>query len=390
MACRPRRLPAMPPTGLEGDRAILIHLLGYQDWSPSSPDSRSGTSSDHGSSGPRFVPFDWVRGLLDGQPGQGRCIQPGGCRPPASTLIPRNDGDDNGRGPRPLEYTGCGRSMERSPSRSGWERDILVHATEDWERCRSRSPPRRVAAFQDPLLEMAAAHEHHQEWEFDPMVLEAQQLMAPRCYHPMICYSPVVSGLPGSAPTRGQLPVESQVEEISDRVTKMDIDATPRHGLVMEKDHGAAGNAVAGDLVYGAVTEDAEGGCDAFCKGIFKEVAPPLLPRPATSPRQGGRGRKRVMVATRSSLRQAARPSPVPMSQRAQRKLMRELQFIDSPTGPPDAAVTEYIDRTGSTCQHRPLMRSRQRRGWGLWRWRFQEDHRQHDEQQRQLSLCLC
>jgi hypothetical protein len=137
--------------------------------------------------------------------------------------------------------------------------------------------------------------------------------------------------------------VESQVEEISDRVTKMDIDATPRHGLVMEKDHGAAGNAVAGDLVYGAVTEDAEGGCDAFCKGIFKEVAPPLLPRPATSPRQGGRGRKRVMVATRSSLRQAARPSPVPVSQRAQMKLMRELQFIDSP----DAAVTEYIDLYG-------------------------------------------
>lgn len=53
------------------------------------------------------------------------------------------------------------------------------------------------------------------------------------------------------------------------------------------------------------------------------------------------------MVATRSSLRQAARPSPVPVSQRAQQKLMRELQFIDTPTGPPDAAVTEYIDLYG-------------------------------------------
>jgi hypothetical protein len=62
----------------------------------------------------------------------------------------------------------------------------------------------------------------------------------------------------------------------------------------------------------------------AFCKGIFREAAAPLLPRPTTSPRRS-RGHKRAMVATRSSLRQAARPSPVPVSQRAQRKLMREL-----------------------------------------------------------------
>lgn len=50
------------------------------------------------------------------------------------------------------------------------------------------------------------------------------------------------------------------------------------------------------------------------------------------------------MVATRSSLRQAARPSPVPVSQRAQRKLMRELQFMETPEGPLDAAAMEYID----------------------------------------------
>jgi hypothetical protein len=62
----------------------------------------------------------------------------------------------------------------------------------------------------------------------------------------------------------------------------------------------------------------------AFCKGIFREAAAPLLLRPTTSPRRS-RGHKRAMVATRSSLRQAARPSPVPVSQRAQRKLMREL-----------------------------------------------------------------
>lgn len=34
------------------------------------------------------------------------------------------------------------------------------------------------------------------------------------------------------------------------------------------------------------------------------------------------------MASTRSSLRLAARPSPAPVAQRAQQKLMRELNFI--------------------------------------------------------------
>lgn len=52
-------------------------------------------------------------------------------------------------------------------------------------------------------------------------------------------------------------------------------------------------------------------------------------------------------MPTRSSKRQAARPSPVPVSQRAQHKLMKELQFIDTPRGAPDAAAAEYIDLYG-------------------------------------------
>lgn len=87
-------------------------------------------------------------------------------------------------------------------------------------------------------------------------------------------------------------------------------------------------------------------GADKFCNDIFKEAEPPLLPRPASPPRCGGRGR-RVIASTRSSMRLAARPSPVPVSQRAQQKLMKELQFLDSPTLAPDATITDYVDIFG-------------------------------------------
>ena len=50
------------------------------------------------------------------------------------------------------------------------------------------------------------------------------------------------------------------------------------------------------------------------------------------------------MVATHLSLRLAARPSTVPVAERATRKLMRELDFINNPSPAPDAAVTAYVD----------------------------------------------
>ena len=59
------------------------------------------------------------------------------------------------------------------------------------------------------------------------------------------------------------------------------------------------------------------------------------------------RGRSRTLAPTRSSLRLAARPSHVPVAQRAQRKLMRELDFINGQSLAPDAAVTEFVDMFG-------------------------------------------
>lgn len=61
--------PVPPPKGKLGEKAILIDLAGYEDWRARSPDVASlGTSSEHGSSGPEFIPFPWTPGVLDGRP----------------------------------------------------------------------------------------------------------------------------------------------------------------------------------------------------------------------------------------------------------------------------------------------------------------------------------
>lgn len=74
------RLPASPPIGLHGDKTILIHMLGYEDWTPRSPNgSTSRTSSGHGSSAPTIARFDWVEGVIDGRPVQTWRVRPEAC-----------------------------------------------------------------------------------------------------------------------------------------------------------------------------------------------------------------------------------------------------------------------------------------------------------------------
>ena len=71
-----------------------------------------------------------------------------------------------------------------------------------------------------------------------------------------------------------------------------------------------------------------------FCSASFRSVPEPLLTHPTSPPTRVGSNRigrvQKTMAATRSSLRLAARPSSVPVAERAQRKLMRELDFIDN------------------------------------------------------------
>jgi hypothetical protein len=62
------------------------------------------------------------------------------------------------------------------------------------------------------------------------------------------------------------------------------------------------------------------------------------------------------MVATRSSVHLAARPSTVPVAERATRKLMRELNFINKPSPAPDAAITVFVDRCTNDLPEQAVM----------------------------------
>ena len=91
-----------------------------------------------------------------------------------------------------------------------------------------------------------------------------------------------------------------------------------------------------------------------FCSRLFKELPAPLLSTPespplrAPLPRAGKLRKRKALQATSSNLRQVAKPSVVPVAERAQRKLMRELEFLNPQRPAPDAAVTEYIDLYGA------------------------------------------
>jgi hypothetical protein len=69
--------------------------------------------------------------------------------------------------------------------------------------------------------------------------------------------------------------------------------------------------------------------------GLFHELPAPILAPLQTTPsvrapKPRAAGKRRTLAATRSSLRQAARPSPIPVAERATRKLMRELEFVNN------------------------------------------------------------
>jgi hypothetical protein len=90
------RLLASPLTRMAGDKIILIHMAGYEDWSPRSLDGMGFmTSSEHGSSAPTIVPFDWAARVLDGWPASARRARPVGCRAPLEQRAPRDDNNDD-------------------------------------------------------------------------------------------------------------------------------------------------------------------------------------------------------------------------------------------------------------------------------------------------------
>jgi hypothetical protein len=86
---------------------------------------------------------------------------------------------------------------------------------------------------------------------------------------------------------------------------------------------------------------------DTFSTGMFKAVPASILGRPDPAAPTSSQGRRRSAAPSRSSTRLAARASPFPVAERAQRKLMRELAFLNNKSAAPDAAVTAYIDLYG-------------------------------------------
>jgi hypothetical protein len=116
----------------------------------------------------------------------------------------------------------------------------------------------------------------------------------------------------------------------------------------------------------GTETED-DGACAAFCKKMFPKAPEPLLPRPSPPPKQQARrlrtrGARRTLAPTRSSQRLAARPSSTPVAQRAQLRLMRDLEFISGKSSATDAALTEYIDSFGQELRDKAIKALRHNR----------------------------
>lgn len=452
------RLPASPPIGMVGEDAIIIHMAGYEDWTPRSPTAAgSRTSSEHGSSAPTVVPFAWTPGVLDGRPVPTRRVRPDGCRAPTMRWAPREDDDDGDdfrepphRGDVPKStrvrqlFPSCtsersvrvrtrspptyhrawngdqdhamldrGRPSSRSPRRSVHGRDALQHASEEWERRRSRSPiARSRLACLDPLLDFhnrpdfdRAAQAATLSPEDDPMLHEYgfSMLRMDDCSgsrsNKLLSYSPNNDGnyssgrqsSPEYRPVSGSWATTTSAQqvgkeiafgpgiqleaptkkpehlmlEISDLVTRMEIDEAaqasdpaPTSGDASDVDDSAAKrgqnlNAAANyetEAVPAALRktqEEPEDEYAAFSSGLFKAVPPPILQKLDPPAPSNSRSKWRTAAPSRSSTRLAARPSPFPVAERAQQKLMRELSFVSGKSVAPDAAVTAYIDMYG-------------------------------------------
>ncbi|KAF8700339.1 hypothetical protein HU200_034271 [Digitaria exilis] len=109
------------------------------------------------------------------------------------------------------------------------------------------------------------------------------------------------------------------LEDITMQVTRMDIDAP-------STDHG----------LQPSITEQ-----------VFTELPPPVLDTPARLHREPPAPVEEPVCNTntrRASSRLAARPSPIPVSKRAQHRLLRELNFINKDERIIDDVVSAYIE----------------------------------------------
>ncbi|CAD6268904.1 unnamed protein product [Miscanthus lutarioriparius] len=265
----------------------------------------------------------------------------------AGVKVSRWDGERGAHGPRPPHQPLSDRGQRR--------RDYLPHAAEEWERRRSRSPMRQNTTGEPSELHQAGSVSHdpladphsttttpasHFLGHHDPMMLEAN------------CRAVLPSASPCPCPDDGApLGAAGWGVSTDSAVVDLAVMASPAaEENIINEDTDLQG---AEDTEGCTETED-NGDCASFCRKMFRKVPEPLLPRPASpqvvkkqADQSSTRRRRRTLAPTRSSLRQATRPSPVPVAQRAQLKLMRELDFINGEPRAPDAAITEYVDSFG-------------------------------------------
>jgi hypothetical protein len=146
---------------------------------------------------------------------------------------------------------------------------------------------------------------------------------------------------------------DGNIDDTSHQATRTEVSMATVHATATPSTNsGREGDPTVGHDLCDDPIADRVDDIHDFCSTIFKSVPEPLLPRPTSSPtsppkrvysRRTGRKQKN-MVASRSSVRLAAHPSTVPVAERATRKLMRELDFLNNPSPAPDAAVTAYVD----------------------------------------------
>ncbi|CAD6258086.1 unnamed protein product [Miscanthus lutarioriparius] len=349
-------IPSSPPIGMGADKVILIHMAGYEDWSPRRlDDTGSRTSSEHGSSAPTVIPFEWAVGVLDGRPA------PTGPRSARSVSVPSRRRPTVGLG---MVTKPRGTGGVPAAARHG---GLCVGGRPSHTPRRTGNAGARAPRLPEPRKDIRASLRRFRDsdgdkttlsQEDDPMVHEhacTRLSGAPLCFSSddnadNRSTSPeyrLVSKLWAGASSSAQ---PLQPEEVVFGPAPQLLNIGPGTGDVSDVDDPAIRDATGR---HTSDEETAEGPNDyaAFCAGMFKPAPAPMLQRPDSRPPPpptSSRGRRRAPTAsTRSSTRLAARPSSVPVAERAQYKLMRELFFINGKSAAPDAAVTAYVDMYG-------------------------------------------
>lgn len=266
-----------------------------------------------------------------------------------------------------------GRAFSRSSTRGPRGRDFLPHATEEWERRRSRSPMRQIMpgmlqelhqarlVSHDPLADPHRTMTTSATRFFgnqDPLMLEASCRAtlptATTCCEE--ASSPVYRPDNREQAKQGAIQLGDQAAQ-SDDSTPPGADEDASH-LVNKMD---IGRVEGGDSSMPSSGEADPVGMQAFIPELLLHAPPSPPPRAAS---RAAKPRK-TRESTRSSTRLAARPSSVPVAQRAQLKLMRELDFINPQVPEPDAAVTAYVDMYGGDLPEEAIkaIRAAMRRG---------------------------